>query len=340
MTPVLEVRDLGVTIGTDEGPVLAVDGLSFDMAAGEVVALVGESGCGKSMTALAIMGLLPPAAARRGSVRLAGRELTALDSRAMRDVRGREIAMVFQEPMTSLNPAFTVGYQIAEVLRRHQGLSRRAATARAVELLDRVRIPAPAARIGEYPHQMSGGMRQRVMIAMAVACNPKVLIADEPTTALDVTIQAQVLDIMRELRADLGTAILLITHDLGVVADIADRVEIMYAGTHAESAPAGELFAAPGHPYTTGLLGAVPRPGLPAGDDRKRLQEIPGMVPTVRERAAACVFAPRCGRADAGCRAARPVLREIAPGHFAACFHPVNQAGALAQPETGGQEAR
>ena len=334
MTGVLEVRDLGVTIPADEGPVLAVDGLSFDLGAGEVLALVGESGCGKSMTALAIMGLLPPAAVRRGSVRLGGRELTALGSREMRDIRGREVAMVFQEPMTSLNPAFTVGYQIAEVLRRHQGMSRPAARKRTSELLDRVRIPAAATRIGEYPHQMSGGMRQRVMIAMAIACNPKVLIADERTTALDVTIQAQVLDIMRELRAELGTAILLITHDLGVVADIADRVEIMYAGHRAESARAERLFASPEHPYTVGLLGAVPRPDLHAGHQQHRLREIPGVVPTVREAATSCVFAPRCERADATCRTVVPSLDEVAPGHFAACFHPASSRAPLAEPGT------
>ncbi|MGH9059478.1 MAG: ABC transporter ATP-binding protein, partial [Acidimicrobiales bacterium] len=240
-------------IGTDEGPVLAVAGASFSIAPGEVLALVGESGCGKSMTAMSILRLLPPGATLTGSIALEGRELTTLSRRQMREVRGRDVSMVFQEPMTSLNPSFTVGFQVGEVLRRHRALSRREARQRVLELLDLVRIPAPARRIDEYPHQMSGGMRQRVVIAMAVACNPKLLIADEPTTALDVTVQAQVLDVIRDLRQQIDSSILLITNDLGVVADIADRVEVMYAGHRVESGAVDDLFRDPQHPYTMGL---------------------------------------------------------------------------------------
>ena len=318
----LEVSDLRVRFDTDEGPVLATSGVSFSLAPGGVLALVGESGCGKSVTAMALLGLLPPTATATGSVRLEGQELIGLPQRHLRRIRGREMSMIFQEPMTSLNPAFTVGYQIAEVLRRHEGLDRTAARARAVELLDLVRIPEPAKRVREFPHQLSGGMRQRVMIAMAVACNPKVLLADEPTTALDVTIQAQVLDIMRDLREQLGTSIVLITHDLGVVADIAEDVVVMYAGHVVESGGVDPVFAAPQHPYTNGLLGSVPRPDLGLADGQDRLREIPGFVPVLREPPGACVFAPRCPRADEPCREAMPALDERAPGQYAACVHP------------------
>lgn len=328
----LEVTGLRVRFDTDEGSVLAANGVSFSLRPGGVLAIVGESGCGKSVTAMAILGLLPPTATREGSVKLEGRELVGLSQRRMRQIRGRELSMIFQEPMTSLNPAFTVGFQIAEVLRRHEALDRAAARWRAAELLDLVRIPEPGKRAGEYPHQMSGGMRQRVMIAMAVACNPKVLLADEPTTALDVTIQAQVLDIMRDLREQLGTSIVLITHDLGVVADIAEDVVVMYAGHVVESGDVDTLFANPRHPYTIGLLGAVPRPDLGAGDGRGRLREIPGFVPTLREPPEACVFAPRCPRADADCRRAMPALRGQAPGQHAACVHP-GPAATPAPPE-------
>ena len=273
------------------------------------------------MTALSVLGLQPQGAKVSGSVRLDGRELLTLTPRQLRDIRGRDISMVFQEPMTSLNPVFTVGRQIGEVLRRHQHLSRRDARSRAIELLDLVRVPAAASRIDEYPHQLSGGMRQRVMIAMAIACNPRLLIADEPTTALDVTIQAQVLDILRRLRADFGTAVLLITHNLGVVADIADRVLVMYAGLEVEQSEVDELFAKPQHPYTIGLLGAVPRPaadGVPG-----RLSEIPGMVPVLRSAPTECVFAPRCSRAETDCHAAMPALRDSHDGgHRVACLHP------------------
>jgi peptide/nickel transport system ATP-binding protein len=255
---VLEVTDLSVRFRTEDGWVQAVDDVSFDVGEGEIVALVGESGCGKSVTAMSIIGLLAESAQVSGSVRFSGRELGGLPRSQLRHVRGKDIAMVFQEPMTSLNPVFTVGRQVGEVLREHEGASRKVARARVIELLDLVGIPAPERRVDEYPHQLSGGMRQRVMIAMAVACGPKILIADEPTTALDVTIQAGILDIVRDLRDRLGTAVILITHDLGVVADIADRVVVMYAGRKVEEAPVEDLFASPQHPYTVGLLGAIP----------------------------------------------------------------------------------
>jgi peptide/nickel transport system ATP-binding protein len=329
MTAVLGVDDLGVTIRTDQGPVLAVAGMSFRVEQGEMLALVGESGCGKSMTALAIMGLLPASASTTGSITLNGRELTALSRRQMSDVRGREITMIFQEPMTSLNPAFTVGYQVAEMLRRHEGLDRREAQRRATGLLERVGIPAPAMRVREYPHQMSGGMRQRVMIAMAIACKPAVLIADEPTTALDVTIQAQILDVMRELREELGMTVVLITHDLGVVADIADRVEVMYAGHRVEATQTDALFARPQHPYTVGLLDAVPRPDLRVAGSRMVLRGIPGMVPTLRETPSGCVFSPRCPLADSRCRSETPGWLPVAAGHHVACFHAGDQKPAL-----------
>jgi peptide/nickel transport system ATP-binding protein len=322
IAPRLCVEDLHVRFDSDDGTVLAVNGVSFEVGEGEVLALVGESGCGKSMTAMALLGLLPPTATRTGSIRLSGRELTGLREQEMRELRGREISIIFQEPMTSLNPVFTVGYQVAEVLRRHEGLSRRAAQARAVELLELVRIPAPRQRVDEYPHQMSGGMRQRVMIAMAVACNPKVLLADEPTTALDVTIQAQILDIMRDLREQLGTSVVIITHDLGVVADIADRVVVMYAGHVVETGVVDDVFARPQHPYTNGLLGSVPRPDLAPTSASNRLIEIPGIVPTLRRPPHECVFAPRCPRADDVCRRDMPALVETAPGQRAACVHP------------------
>jgi peptide/nickel transport system ATP-binding protein len=314
--PLLEVRDLSVRFRTDQATTHAVDRLSFSLAPGEVLGIVGESGCGKSVSSMAMLRLLPPSATVTGQASFEGTDLLQVPLARLRRVRGRQISFVFQEPMTSLNPGFTVGYQIGEVLRRHLGLSRREARARAVELLGLVHIPAPARRVDEYPHQLSGGMRQRVMIAMAVACDPKILIADEPTTALDVTIQAGILDLVRELRERLGTAIVLITHNLGVVADLADRVLVMYAGRKVEEAPVHELFARPQHPYTIGLLGAVPRPGA------ARLQEIPGRVPTLSELPDECVFAQRCPRADSLCLAAEPRLAEAGPEHRVACVHP------------------
>ena len=316
----LEVSDLSVRFDTDDGPVHAVDRLSFTLEEGEVLGVVGESGCGKSVSLMSLTQLLPPTAHVTGSALLADIDLLRASSSRIRRVRGRTIAYVFQEPMTSLNPAFKIGRQIEEVLQRHLDLSRAAARKRATELLELVRIPAAARRINEYPHQLSGGMRQRVMIAMALACDPKILVADEPTTALDVTIQAGILDLMRDIRERLGTAIVLITHNLGVVADIADRVLVMYAGRKVEEAPVHDLFASPQHPYTIGLLGAVPRPG--AASTTARLQEIPGRVPSLAELPQACAFADRCPRADDLTRSQQPELREVRPGHRVACFHP------------------
>jgi peptide/nickel transport system ATP-binding protein len=317
--PMLEVRDLSVRFDTDEGTVHAVDGMSLELASREVLGIVGESGCGKSVTALSILGLLPKTATVTGSIRFEGAELLGAPRSRLRKIRGRQISFVFQEPMTSLNPVLRIGNQIEEVLREHLSLSRTAAKERVVELLDLVHIPDPSRRIDEYPHQLSGGMRQRVVIAMALACDPKILIADEPTTALDVTIQAGILDLLRELRARLGTAIVLITHNLGVVADLADRVVVMYAGRKAEEAAVGELFAHPQHPYTIGLLGAVPR----AGSARNgRLQEIPGRVPSLAEPPGHCAFADRCPRADEQSWSSVPELRLVRPDHVVACFHP------------------
>ena len=318
--PLLEVADLSVRFDTDSGTVHAVDRMSFTLAESEVLGIVGESGCGKSVTAMSLLRLLPETASISGRARFDGEDLLGASSRRLRRIRGNEIGFVFQEPMTSLNPVFTVGRQITETLRTHRGLSRSAAGRRAIELLDLVHIPAPERRVREYPHQLSGGMRQRVMIAMAVACDPKILIADEPTTALDVTIQAGILDLMRELRERLGTAIILITHNLGVVADIADRVVVMYAGRKAEEAPVHALFARPQHPYTIGLLGAIPLPGAASKQDR--LREIPGRVPSLAELPDHCAFAPRCPRADDRTRSEIPPLRAVEPGHQVACFHP------------------
>jgi peptide/nickel transport system ATP-binding protein len=319
--PVLELRDLAVTFPTDRGPLRPVDRVSFAVEAGKTLAVVGESGCGKSVTALAIMGLLPPGGRTEGSIRLAGRELTTLDPEDRRRKRGGEMAMIFQEPMTSLNPAFTAGEQVAEALRIHQNLAPRQAFDRAVEMLSRVRIPDAARRARQYPHQLSGGMRQRVMIAMALACRPRLLIADEPTTALDVTVQAQILGLIDELKRETGTAVILITHDLGVVADHAEEVVVMYAGRVAERAPAAELFARPQHPYTVGLLGAAPR--LEGG--LARLASIEGTVPDLRHPPPGCRFAPRCPFAIERC-AEQPPLAPVGPTHRAACWRaPLDQ---------------
>ncbi|GIL25565.1 ABC transporter ATP-binding protein [Actinocatenispora comari] len=323
-TPLLSVEDLHVSFGTEDGLVQAVKGVSLTLAPGEILALCGESGSGKSVTAMSVPRLLPPTARVSGAVRLDGRDLVQLNASELRALRGSDVSVVFQEPMTSLNPSFTVGFQITEVLHRHEKLSRRAARARAVELLELVGIPDPAGRLKEYPHQLSGGMRQRVMIAIAVACEPRILIADEPTTALDVTIQAGVLDVFRSLRDRLGTAIVLITHDLGVVADIADRVAVMYAGRIVEQAEVTELFARPLHPYTRGLLGALPSAARLDGTQRRRLREIPGMVPAPYSDPDECPFAPRCPIAADDCTASRPSLdrQGDGDGHLAACFHP------------------
>jgi peptide/nickel transport system ATP-binding protein len=311
---ILQLQSLSVTFATDAGPVRAVDDVSLSVAPGEMLALVGESGCGKSVTALATMGLLPQGARIGGRILFAGAD-------ASRAQRGRDLAMVFQEPMTSLNPAFTAGEQIAEVLRAHRGLAPRAAFDAAVEALSRVHIPDAARRARQYPHQLSGGMRQRVMIAMALACRPRLLICDEPTTALDVTVQAQIMALLDELRTQTGTAVLLITHDLGVVADRADHVAVMYAGQVVEAAPAGRIFANPQHPYTVGLLGAAPKLTGPRG----RLASIDGTVPNPLSLPPGCRFAPRCPFARAEC-AAPPALGEVGPGHFAACWRaPLDQ---------------
>jgi peptide/nickel transport system ATP-binding protein len=313
--PVLELRDLSIAFPTDRGLLRPVDGVSFAVQAGTTLAVVGESGCGKSVSALAIMGLLPQGARIGGSIRLAGRELSTLEQEDWRRKRGGEMAMIFQEPMTSLNPAFTAGEQVAEALRLHQGLDPKAAFDRAVEMLSRVRIPDAERRARQYPHQLSGGMRQRVMIAMALACKPRLLIADEPTTALDVTVQAQILALIDEMKRETGTAVILITHDLGVVADHADEVVVMYAGRVAERAPSARLFAQPQHPYTIGLLGAAPR--LEGGAER--LASIEGTVPDLLAPPPGCRFAPRCPFAVAACEK-QPPLAELSPGHRVACW--------------------
>ncbi len=326
MRALLEVEDLGTWFYTRQGIVKAVDGVDFQVAAGETLAIVGESGCGKSMTALSLMRLIPDPPGRivSGAVRLAGRDLLKISEEEMRDVRGNEISMIFQEPMTSLNPVMTIGKQIAEALVLHRELDKKAAHKRAVEMLDLVRIPEPAQRSREYPHQLSGGMRQRAMIAMALACNPKVLIADEPTTALDVTIQAQILELIVDLQREFSAAVILITHDLGVVAETARRVIVMYAGRKVEEADVGELFAHPMHPYTMGLLASIPRLDLMRGQDHKagqRLQEIPGIVPPLFDLPQGCAFAPRCSKADDHCHRERPAYEQKRTGHWVACWH-------------------
>lgn len=321
-TPVLEVDDLKTYFNTRDGVVRAVDGVSFSVAAGETLAIVGESGCGKSVTSLSILRLIasPPGRYAGGEIRFEGTDLLKLSEDRMRDIRGNQISMIFQEPMTSLNPVLTIGHQIGEVLVLHKGMTKNQARARAIEMLKLVNIPEAESRIDQYPHQLSGGMRQRVMIAMALACDPKVLIADEPTTALDVTIQAQILNLMRELRDRIGSAIVLITHDLGVVAEMAQRVVVMYAGKKVEEADVHTLFAQPLHPYTRGLLNSMPKL---VGQDSKRLEEIPGMVPSLREPISGCAFAPRCSFATDKCRSESPELKQMAPGHLSACWHSV-----------------
>jgi peptide/nickel transport system ATP-binding protein len=326
VSDLLEVENLSTWFYTRQGIVKAVDAVDFNVASGETLAIVGESGCGKSMTALSLMRLIPDPPGRivAGSVKLAGRDLLKISEEEMRDVRGNEISMIFQEPMTSLNPVMTIGRQISEALILHREMDRKQALKRSIEMLDLVRIPEPTQRSKEYPHQLSGGMRQRAMIAMALACNPKVLIADEPTTALDVTIQAQILELIVELQREFSAAVILITHDLGVVAETARRVIVMYAGRKVEEADVGELFARPLHPYTVGLLASIPRLDLMRGEvDRKtdRLQEIPGIVPPLFDLPEGCAFAPRCNKADDHCRHERPAYEEKRTGHWAACWH-------------------
>ena len=323
--PLLAVNDLHTYFDLRQGVAKAVDGVSFSLAPRETLAIVGKSGCGKSITALSLMRLVPdpPGRIAGGSVKLAGTDLLALDEEAMRAVRGNDIAMIFQEPMTSLNPVLTIGEQIAEAVLLHEEVSRAQAWTKAIEMLRIPRIPEPEQRAKEYPHQLSGGMRQRAMISMALACNPKVLIADEPTTALDVTIQAQILDLIVDLQHKLGTAVILITHDLGVVAEMAQRVIVMYAGRKIEEASVEELFARPQHPYTHGLMASIPRLPLMRGEtesDSDRLQEIPGMVPALSNLPGGCVFAPRCAHAEGRCRNRYPDYEEKWPGHWAACW--------------------
>jgi oligopeptide/dipeptide ABC transporter ATP-binding protein len=323
----LEVSGLRTQFSGDEGEFAAVDGVSFSVQAGRTLAVVGESGCGKSVTALSIMGLVPqpPGRISAGSIRFEGRELIGAPAHEMQALRGNAMAMIFQEPMTSLNPAFTVGAQIIEGLRRHRRLSPAQAEARALQMLERVRIPAPAQRLHDYPHKLSGGMRQRAMIAMALANDPRLLIADEPTTALDVTIQAQILDLMRDLQRETGTAIVLITHDLGVVAEVADEVLVMYAGRIVEQAPVHALFSEPQHPYTVGLLGSMPR----LHGEQLRLAAIDGQVPGPHQRPPGCSFAARCPFAQARCHAQAPALRELGHGHSSACWLAPLDADAL-----------
>ena len=314
----LEVTGLRTLFATDQGSFAAVDGIDFSVEAGRTLAIVGESGCGKSVTSLSIMGLVrPPGRVAAGSIRFEGRELVGLPAAELQALRGNAMAMIFQEPMSSLNPAFTIGAQIVEALQCHQRLTRAQAQARAIEMLAQVRIPAPEQRFHEHPHKLSGGMRQRAMIAMALANAPRLLIADEPTTALDVTIQAQILALMHELQQASGTAIVLITHDLGVVAEVADDVVVMYAGRIVERAPVQQLFTMPQHPYTVGLLGSMPR----LHGTATRLAAIAGQVPSPLQRPAGCAFADRCPFADARCRAEAPPWRAVGDGHHAACWH-------------------
>ena len=322
---VLEIDGLQTHFFTAGGVVRAVDGVSYTVRSGEILGVVGESGCGKSVTALSILRLVanPPGRIIGGTIRFHGKNLLDLTETEMEGIRGNDISMIFQEPMTSLNPLLTVGRQISEAIALHQGLSRRDAMDGAVEMLRRVHIPEAEHRAHAYPHQLSGGMRQRVMIAMAISCSPKLLIADEPTTALDVTIQAQILDLMRELQETFGTAIILITHDMGVVAENADRVVVMYAGRKVEEASAQDLFERPGHPYTKGLLGSIPNVEVAAhiNTRKARLTEIKGMVPSLADLPNGCTFAPRCALASDQCHADYPPLRQHRPGHWVACWH-------------------
>jgi peptide/nickel transport system ATP-binding protein len=330
----LEVQDLRTQFFTLDGVVRAVDGVSFSVGRGETLGIVGESGCGKSVTALSILRLIAPETGRivGGSIRFEKRELTTLSEEEMRGLRGHRISMIFQEPMTSLNPVLTVGTQIAENVVQHTGVSWRAGMDRALEMLNLVRIGDARRRLDEYPHQLSGGMRQRVMIAIALSCDPQILIADEPTTALDVTIQAQILELMLELKQKLGTAIVMITHDLGVIAETAERVVVMYAGRKVEEAAVDELFARPSHPYTLGLMRAIPRLDAEAevAGRRPRLQEIPGIVPLLTQPIPGCAFAPRCPFAVERCRVEAPPLIEVANGHVSACWEVARVVAAAA----------
>ena len=314
----LEVNDLRTHFATDDGEFPAVDGVSFSVDAGRTLAIVGESGCGKSVTSLSIMGLVPspPGSIRGGSIRFEGRELVGAPARELQDLRGNGMAMIFQEPMSSLNPVFTIGDQIVEGLLRHRPITRAEAMEQALAALRKVRMPAPEQRFHDYPHKLSGGMRQRAMIAMALACEPRLLIADEPTTALDVTIQAQILELIRTLQSETGTAVILITHDLGVVAEVADDVVVMYSGRVVERAPVQQLFDQPQHPYTVGLLGSIPRLDI----ERSRLASIEGQVPSPLRRPSGCKFADRCPFVIDKCRAEDPPLRDVGAQHQSACW--------------------
>ena len=323
MSQLLEVDDLHVRFNLRDESLPAVDGLSCSLSKGETLGIVGESGCGKSVTALSILRLIPepPGVVTANAIRFDGVDLLRLSDIEMREIRGKQISMIFQEPMTSLNPVVKVGQQIGETFVLHEGLGRKDARDRAIEMLRLVHIPEAERRIDEYPHQLSGGMRQRVMIAMALACNPKILLADEPTTALDVTIQAQVLELISELREKLGTAVILITHDMGVIAEHTERVIVMYAGKKVEEAEVNELFSTPCHPYTQGLLASIPRLDTGDAEDRTTLSEIEGIVPSLSDLGPGCAFAPRCPHADADCRSSCPPLEQKYPGHWAACWH-------------------
>ena len=318
--PLLAIEGLKTHFATDDGMIHAVDGVDLVVHRGETLGVVGESGCGKTVTALTVMKLvqMPPGRIVAGRILWQGRDLVPLASEEMRSIRAKEIAIIFQEPMTSLNPVYTVGEQIAEVIRLHEGLGRRAAMERTVEMLKLVHISHPERRVHDYPHQFSGGMRQRVMIAMALSCNPKLLIADEPTTALDVTIQAQILELLAELKGRFGMAVMLITHAMGVIAETAQRVVVMYAGKVVEEAPVAQLFASPLHPYTQGLIRSIPRVDT-AAVEKKRLEAISGVVPSLLEPPPGCRFAPRCRYARAICTAETPALREVRRGHKVAC---------------------
>ncbi len=335
METLLKVQDLRTSFFTLGGVVKAVDGVSFDLASGETLGLVGESGCGKSVTALSIMKILPEPAGRiaGGSILFRGKELTTLPEKEMEKIRGEKIAMVYQEPMTALNPAFTIGDQLGEVFRFHQGLSKRDARDRAVDLLQQVGIPSPASRVKDYPHQLSGGMRQRAVIAMAMACNPEVLIADEPVTALDVTIQAQILDLILNLRSRLGMSLILISHDLGVVANMVKRVIVMYAGRIVETAGVQEIFRSPLHPYTRGLFQSIPRIGRRV----ETLPEIPGSVPNLLNLPAGCKFANRCPEVMDRCRIEEPPLFKAGEEHFSRCWGMKSVGPSAGQPVKGGR---
>ncbi len=323
MAALLKVENLRIELTTRDGIAPVIDDLSLELNAGETLSFVGESGCGKSMTALAIMGLLPDKVGRvaSGTIMFDGEDLAKASDARLREIRGNDISMIFQEPMTSLNPVYTIGEQIAEVLRRHQNMDQAAARSRALELLDAVRIPNPKSRVDDYPHQMSGGQRQRVMIAIALACEPKILIADEPTTALDVTVQAQIFDLLRDLGKETGTAIILITHDMGAVAEMAERMIVMYAGRKAEEGPVDQIIEHPRHPYTKGLISCVPHLVAQLSDDRPELTEVRGIVPSLMDFGRdECLFSSRCERADDKCRSSRPTEMKFKNDQHSACW--------------------